>query len=462
MNDTGVIDTFLSVFQNYIDSGFGLLGGEVAFLSTTLIAIDVTLAGLFWAWGADEDVLQRLVKKTLYIGTFAFIIGNFSTLANIVFQSFAGLGLQASGGAMSLADFMKPGMIAAKGLEAGNPLMEAAGQFSNLWAVFSNLALILVLLLAWVIVVLAFFIIAVQVFITLIEFKLVTLVGFVLLPFAFFNKTAFMAERVLGHVVSTGIKVLVLAVIAGIGTTLFSQFTNANLGVAPDINQVMAIALAALSLLGLAIFGPGIANGIVSGGPQLGAGAAAGTALAAAGGVAGGAAAARLGVGAAGSAIGATGRMTGAAARGGAQAAGGAASAYSLGSFGKSGAGAVAGGMSAVGQAAAGSAANAVLSPLRKAAAKGGEAMKAGFRSGARTGFTARGGTIAGGTASAAAAATEPATASPAASGAGAPAWAAAMKRRQSVSHGATVLAHTMKAGDSHGGGVGPDIKEKD
>ena len=50
MNDTGVIDTFLGVFTSYIDSGFGLLGGEVAFLSTTLIAIDLTLAGLFWAW----------------------------------------------------------------------------------------------------------------------------------------------------------------------------------------------------------------------------------------------------------------------------------------------------------------------------------------------------------------------------------------------------------------------------
>ncbi|WP_204272305.1 type IV secretion system protein, partial [Escherichia coli] len=156
----------LNVFTRYIDSGFGLLGGEVSFLSTTLIAIDVTLAGLFWAWGADEDVLQRLVKKTLYIGVFAFIIGNFSNLANIVFQSFAGLGLKASGGAMSLGDFMKPGTIAATGLQAAKPLMDAAGQFSNLWAVFSNLALILVLLLAWVIVVLAFFIIAVQVFIT--------------------------------------------------------------------------------------------------------------------------------------------------------------------------------------------------------------------------------------------------------------------------------------------------------
>ncbi len=108
MNDVGVIDGFLATFTAYIDSGFGLLGGEVGFLSTTLIAIDVTLAGVFWAWGADEDVLQRLVKKTLYIGFFAFIIGNFSSLSQILFQSFAGLGLKASGASIGLAEFMKP------------------------------------------------------------------------------------------------------------------------------------------------------------------------------------------------------------------------------------------------------------------------------------------------------------------------------------------------------------------
>ena len=61
--NTGVIDRFTEVFTRYIDSGFGLLGGEVAFLASTLIVIDVTLAGLFWAWGADEDVLAHLVKK---------------------------------------------------------------------------------------------------------------------------------------------------------------------------------------------------------------------------------------------------------------------------------------------------------------------------------------------------------------------------------------------------------------
>jgi type IV secretion system protein TrbL len=432
VNDTGVIDNFLQVFTTYIDSGFGLLGGEVGFLSTTLIAIDVTIAGLFWAWGADEDVLQRLIKKTLYIGVFAFIIGNFSNLANIVFQSFAGLGLKASGDAMSIADFLRPGFIAATGLDAAKPLADAAGDLVGPVSFFVNFVQIVVLLLAWAMVVIAFFILAIQIFVTLIEFKLVSLAGFVLLPFAFFNKTAFMAEKVLGHIVSTGIKVLVLAVITGIGTTLFSQFTNA-VGPERTIEQAMSIALGALSLLGLSIFGPGVANGIVSGGPALGAGAAAGTALAAGGMVVGGAAGARLAAGAGAAAI-------GGAARGGAFASGAATGAYAVGSAGKTGAAAVAGGAAGVGRAAA----SAAMSPLRRAAAS----VKDSWRSGARAGLGA-----ASAPASAAASSESPA---------GPPAWAAAMKRRQSVTHGATIAAHTLRGGDGGGGGASVNLQDKD
>ncbi|MEM7567450.1 MAG: type IV secretion system protein, partial [Pseudomonadota bacterium] len=86
MGGTGVIDTFLGVFTSYIDSGFGLLGGEVAFIASTLIVIDVTLAALFWAWGADDDIIARLVKKTLFVGVFAWLISNWNSLAAIVFD----------------------------------------------------------------------------------------------------------------------------------------------------------------------------------------------------------------------------------------------------------------------------------------------------------------------------------------------------------------------------------------
>jgi hypothetical protein len=167
---------------------------------------------------------------------------------------------------------MRPGKVAQTGLDAARPLLESISDLMGWIAFFENFIQIACLLFAWALVLLAFFILAIQLFVTLIEFKLTTLAGFVLIPFGLFGKTAFMAERVLGNVVSSGIKVLVLAVIIGIGSTLFSQFTAGFGGATPTIDDAMAIVLAALSLLGLGIFGPGIANGLVSGGPQLGAG----------------------------------------------------------------------------------------------------------------------------------------------------------------------------------------------
>jgi type IV secretion system protein TrbL len=340
-------------------------------------------------------------------------------------QSFAGLGLQASGSGMAIGDFMRPGVVAATGLDAGQPLLDATADLVGPVGLFTNFVQILILLISWLIVVIAFFVLAIQVFVTIIEFKLVTLAGFVLLPFAFFGRTAFMAERVLGHIISSGIKVLVLAVITGIGTTLFTQFINAGLGVEPDIQQVMAIALAALTLLGLGIFGPSIANGIVSGGPQLGAGAAAGTAIAAGATIAGGIAGAKLAAGAAGSAIAGT-------ATGGARAAGGASGAYAAGAAGKTGRAAATSGLANVAKSAASSAA----SPLRRAA----ESLKANYAAG-KAGTPAN------------AAATDAAD--------GPPAWATAMKRRQAMTQGANMASHTLKGGDSHGGGSGPDISDK-
>ena len=450
MGGTGVIDQFLEVFTRYIDSGFGLLSGEVAFIATTLIVIDVTLAALFWSWGADDDILARLVKKTLFIGVFAYIIGNWNNLARIVFESFAGLGLKASGTGFTVADLMRPGRVAQTGLDAGRPLLESISGLMGWVSFFENFIQIACLLFAWALILLAFFILAVQLFITLIEFKLTTLAGFVLIPFGLFGKSAFMAERVLGNVISSGIKVLVLAVIIGIGSTLFSQFTAGFGGQTPTIDQAMAIVLAALSLLGLGIFGPGIANGLVSGGPQLGAGAAIGTGLAAGGMVAAGGAA----LGAAAGGVGALAGGAAAAARGGAEMAGGASTAYSLGAAGQSGAAGVASGLGGVARAGA----SAATSPLRRATSRAAESMRSSFDKGGMAAFEATGGSstkgAVGGDAADATSSSVPSS--------GVPAWAQRMKRSQSLTHGVQAAAHAVRSGDSHGGGASINLSESD
>ncbi|MGH6760340.1 MAG: P-type conjugative transfer protein TrbL [Phyllobacterium sp.] len=444
MGGTGVIDHFLEVFTRYIDSGFGLLSGEVAFIATTLIVIDVTLAALFWSWGADDDIMARLVKKTLFVGVFAYIIGNWNNLARIIFESFAGLGLKASGTSFTTADLLRPGKVAQTGLDAGRPLLDSISSLMGYWSFFENFIQIACMFLAWALVLLAFFILAIQLFVTLIEFKLTTLAGFVLIPFGLFGKSAFMAERVLGNVISSGIKVLVLAVIIGIGSTLFSEFTSGFGGATPTIDEAMAIVLAALSLLGLGIFGPGIASGIVSGGPQLSAGAAIGTGMAAGGMVA-------LGAGAVGAAA------SGGTALAGGAAAGGASTAYSLGAAGQSGAAGVASGLGGVARAGG----SAAVSPLRRAASRAAESMKSSFNAGGKAAFEATGGSSTMGSIGADAAGDGAASARSANAGSP-PAWAQRMRRSQRMTHAVQATAHAVRSGDAHGGGSSVNLSEGD
>jgi type IV secretion system protein TrbL len=420
----GIIDRFLGTFTQYIDSGFGLVQGDVRWLAGVLIAIDITLAGLFWAMAPDEDLVARLVRKTLSIGFFAFLIGNFNNLAQIVFNSFAGLGLEAGGGTLSQAQLLEPGRLAEIGIDAGKPILAAISNLTGYVAFFENFIQIVILLLAWLVVVISFFIMAIQLFVSLLEFKLTTLAGFVLVPFGLFGRTAFLAEKVLGNVVSSGVKILVLAVIVGIGSTIFGQFTSGSSST-PTISDALTVILAALSLLGLSIFGPGIANGLIAGGPQLGAGAAAGTGLAATGFGAAGA----LGLGAAGGAA-------AAAARGGAWLAGGAVGAWRAGAAGTEGAVAgIAAGAANVGK----EGALAALSPLRRAAAS----LKERFDAGAQAG----GGSPASGTSGPAG---------------GEPGWAARMRRRQARHGAASATSQALRAGDQPSSGASIDLSEEE
>ena len=447
MNDISVIDHFLDVFSRYIDSGFGLLHGEVAFLTATLIVIDMTLAGLFWAMGhatgQGEDVIAKLIRKVLYVGAFAYIIGNFNMLASVVFRSFAGLGLTASGSTLSMGNFLQPGRLAKAGIDAAAPILEQIKELSGFPEVFIHLAPIVVLFFAWLVVIVSFFVLAVQLFVTLIEFKLTTLAGFVLVPFALWNKTAFLAEKVLGNVVSSGIKVLVLAVIVGIGSGLFSEF-NIPAGSEPSIDRALVIMLASLSMLALGIFGPGIATGLVSGGPQLGAGAMAGAAVGAAG--------AAVAVGAAatgvGSAVAAGARMAPAAARSMASTASSARSAYQAGSAsaggGLKGAAAGVGNVAKTGAQAAGQKVADGARSMKERVAAAFRPDDAGSTSGAAAGTQS----------TSEAAAPPPSTEQPA--------WAKRLHRRQQLTHAATTAAHTLRGGDGGSSSQGPSLRDSD
>jgi type IV secretion system protein TrbL len=435
LDDLSIIDRFTETFSRYIDSGFGLLSGDVAFLTSILVAIDITLAGLFWAPMGEDNVPAQLIRKVLYVGFFALLLGNFKSLADIVFQSFAGLGLKASGTTLTSADLMRPGFVASAGYAAAKPLLEKAGELIGITTFFSNFVTIAVLMLGWLIVLLAFFMLSVQLFITIIEFKLTVLAGFVLVPFALFGQTAFLAERVLGNVISSGIKLMVLAIVVGIGASIFGTLVRPTSEI--TLTQAASTILAAIAVFGLALFIPGLAAGLVTGAPQLGAG----------------------------SAVATTAALGGAAIAGGLLASGGARLASRTAGSGIRAAASLSGRVGAAYEAGGpyGVVRTLTVAPASRAIASGTASVRDAWRSGAAQGYRDAGpppGSSTGGGTSG------PGPLGPTDPGGGgappgAPGWARSLGRRQRLTQAGLVAAGAMREGDRPAMSAGPDLKDK-
>ena len=220
----------------------------------------------------------------------------------------------------------------------------------------------------------------------------------------------------------------------------------------PSIDHALVLMLASLALLALGIFGPGIATGLISGGPQLGAGAMAGATIGAAG--------TAMAVGAAATGVGgavlagarmapAAARLAGSGARTATSTLGSARSAFQSGSAaaggGLKGTAAGLGNVVRFGAQATG------RSTVARASAAG-QRMTAPFRAGwngSSPDDSSGGSTIGMGQTAASPAQQQPA-------------WAKRLHRRQQITQAATTSAHTLRGGDSSGAGSGPSLRNQD
>ena len=259
--NTGSVNSFLDRFLGLADRGFGLIQGDVAFVLNALIVISVTLAGAMWALKAEAPIAP-FFRKVLFVGLFAFLVNNWNTVAGAINQSGAALGLKAGGSGMSLAQLHDPARVAVQGKELFGRVMEM-GDGMNIFTDFLTLATIL---LAGVIILIAFFVLALQIFVQLIAFKLGSLAAFVALPWGVFSGTAWAAERPLGWVASSAIRLFLLAFVASVALSFVAELpqtmTLANGG-------ALDVLLFGLTILALSFLAPALASEVMQGNPSL-------------------------------------------------------------------------------------------------------------------------------------------------------------------------------------------------
>jgi len=290
--DPAVLDDFLNQFRTQVDAGFGLIQADVSTTLGTLVAISIALTALLWAIDENQNVLAALVRKVLLVGFFAWLVTQWHSLSMTVVNGFAALGLKAGGGSMTVSSFTtSPSQIVMAGINVISGLMQFIKKIApGPIEFFAHIDVVAMALVAAVGVLIAFVVLAVEITTTVIEFHIVTLVAFVTVPFGVMAQTAFMSERAIGYVVSVGIKLMALALVVSLGTTVFDSYTVSS---DPGIGEDVGLLLAAVLMVTLALKAPAIAGALISGGPQLSAGGAVVGAAGVAAGVAGGALALR-------------------------------------------------------------------------------------------------------------------------------------------------------------------------
>lgn len=270
--DPAALDQFISAFTGQVGAGFGAISGDVQGVLATLVVISIVLSAIMWAIDETQNVLAPFVRKILLIGFFAWLVTNWHSLTLVVINGFTKLGLKASNGG-SVGDFTQaPTRSVEAGLEVVVILIKYIGDLAQQNAGFGALQhidMIIVAAVAAIGIMLAFIVLAIEIAITIIEFYIVTLIAFVVVPFGVLTHTSFLAERSIGYVISVGFKFMALAVIAGIGINIFETFT---LSAEPTVAEEAGLLLSAIFLMMLALKIPAIAGAMISGGPQLSAG----------------------------------------------------------------------------------------------------------------------------------------------------------------------------------------------
>ncbi|SPD72439.1 P-type conjugative transfer protein TrbL [uncultured Desulfobacterium sp.] len=266
-----VLTTTLTNFINAFTNGWNNIFPAVEWLTGSLLAIELVLVGLFWALGGGEK-LAAVFRKIIFLGFWLWIVWNFPSLCHAFVQSLIQAGTIAGGGAApSLLD---PSRIAGYGITATAPL---ATKLENI-----GFGLVDAIVIGWgyLLIMLAFLIIAWQVFYAVLEYYLLVAIVGILLPFGFLQQTKFLAEKAVGAIIASGIKLMVLAFILSIAEPILSNltFTNADI----TYNELFAMLLTAGAIAFLAWNAPSVAAGLLAGAPSLSAGVGTQNAMAAA------------------------------------------------------------------------------------------------------------------------------------------------------------------------------------
>ncbi|WP_193166470.1 type IV secretion system protein, partial [Microbulbifer hainanensis] len=142
---------------------------------------------------------------------------------------------------------------------------------------FTDFVTLVWLLMIGVIVFFAMVFMGLTAVLTIIEYYIVTAIGFIILPFSAFSATRFIAEKTFSSFIALGVKAATIVVVSGFVLSDITQLTSSSLCSADtsfgdQLGMTPLLFATAVLYLLLFINVPGLAAGVLTGSPKLGAG----------------------------------------------------------------------------------------------------------------------------------------------------------------------------------------------
>ncbi len=259
--DPGILTTTLNNFLTAFSAGWSNLQPAINYLIGTFLAIEIIMIGLWMALGGGDQLLS-VMKKLLYLGFWLWIVRQFPTLADAFVKSLVQAGQIAGGGGGS--SVFDPSNIIDYGINTTAPMLDEMMKMD-----ITQIVNGLVLGLCYLMIMLAYILIAWQIFYAVLEFYLITALVGIFLPFGFLEQTKFLAEKAIGAVIASGIKLMVLAFIMAViepvlGTLTFSGSLT--------FTEIWSALVTVGAMAFLTWNAPGVAAGLMAGSPSLTAG----------------------------------------------------------------------------------------------------------------------------------------------------------------------------------------------
>jgi type IV secretion system protein TrbL len=260
--DVGIMTEILNAILGVFEAGAGAMGGWGVGLLSTLVAIEITWAGLMWAFLDADQALKAFLKKMVYVGVFTFIVLNWPAIATAILEGFYGAGEQVGGG-FSMGQMRDPSGIVQDGMLATQPIWEDVADVSFMdGGIFTS---ILLMILGLVIVAL-FWVLGIQIFMAVVEFYIVAAFGVLFIPWGVNKHTKWISERYFGAILAQGTKLMVLSALLGVMMPLVDAL---KLTEGPTFGEAVSATVGIATMAFVTWRAPAVAAGLMSGAASL-------------------------------------------------------------------------------------------------------------------------------------------------------------------------------------------------